>query len=423
MSFIGDVYASEILGKPVLDPAGEEAGKLVDFTVALGELFPRVSGLVVQRKKERYVIPWEEVNIFNKKVLSTSLSASDVKPEPPGEGVLLACKSLLDRQIVDINGAKVVRVNDLKLGDVKGNLCLMAADVGVSGLFRRLGIRKRWEGLAKLLGFKQATDLISWNFLQPLEPRLSELTLTVPRQQLSSLHPSDIAQILSDVSQKDRRAIFESLDLQTAAEAIHELEPKVQTKIIAEMDKEQAADILEAMPPDEAADLVGDLPEEHAREILDLMETEEAEDVQELLVHEEGTAGGLMTNEYLSFTPEMTVEDSFREYRLEAPNVEAASAYVLYVTDAGERLLGEVSLKDLILASPKKTIGEIMNTEFKSAAPDDDEKEAAELISKYNLLALPVLDEDRRILGIVTVDDVVDLVLPPQSRKRRGRIG
>ncbi len=423
MSYIGDVYISEILGKPVLDPAGEDTGRLVDFTVSLGELFPRVSGLVVQRRKERYVIPWEGVSIFNKKVISTSLKASDIKPEPAGEGEMLACRNLLDKQIVDINGAKVVRVNDLKLGEVQGKLCLMAADVGISGLFRRLGIRKRWEGLARLLGFKQATNLISWNFLQPLEPRLSSLTLTVPRQQMSNLHPSDIAQILSDVSQKDRKAIFESLDLQTAAEAIHELEPKIQAKIIADMDREQAADILEAMPPDEAADLVADLPEEHAKEILDLMEAEEAEDVQELLVHEEDTAGGLMTNEYISFTPELTVEESFREYRLEAPNVEAASAYMLYVTDAQERLLGEVSLKDLVLASPRKKIGDIMNTDFIHVAPDKDEREAAELISKYNLLALPVLDEDKKMLGIVTVDDVVDLVLPPQSRRRKGRIG
>lgn len=423
MSFIGDVYVSEILGKPVLDPAGEETGRLVDFTVSLGELFPRVSGLVVQKKKERFVIPWDDVNIFNKKVISTSLKVSDITPAPAGEGEMFACKNLLDRQIVDINGAKVVRVNDLKLGEVQGKLCLMAADVGISGLFRRLGIRKRWEGMARLLGFKQATNLISWNFLQPLEPRLSSLTLTVPRQQMSNLHPSDIAQILSDVSQKDRKTIFESLDLQTAAEAIHELEPKVQAKIIADLDREQAADILEAMPPDEAADLVADLPEEHAKEILDLMEAEEAEDVQELLVHEEGTAGGLMTNEYLSFTPDMTVEESLREYRLEAPNVEAASAYVLYVTDKQERLLGEVSLKDLVLASPKKTIGDMMNADFIHVAPGEDEREAAELISKYNLLALPVLDDDRKILGIVTVDDVVDLVLPPQSRRRKGRIG
>lgn len=423
MHLIGDVYVSEILQKPVLDPRGEEAGRIVDFAISLGELFPRVSAFVVARKKVRYVIPWESISMFNKKVISTDLLASSLAPASPDDFQMLACRNLLDKQIVDINGAKVVRVNDLKLGEVKGKLCLMAADVGVSGIFRRLGIKKRWPLLTRLLGFKQTTDLISWNFLQPLEPQMNKLALTVPRQQMSSLHPADIAQIISDVPQRDRQAIFNSLSVETAADAIHELEPSVQTKIIAEMDTETAADILEAMPPDKAADLVGDLPEDHAQEILRLMEREEAEDVQELLEHEEDTAGGLMTNEYISFTPDMTVAEALREYRLEAPNVDAASAYIMYVMDEDDKLLGELPLKDLILAQPDRLVSDIMETDYKSITPTEDEKDAAVIISKYNLLALPVLDDDRTMLGIVTVDDVLDLVLPPQSRRRKHRIG
>jgi len=423
MHFIGDIYVSEVLHKQVLDPAGDELGSIEDFVITLGELFPQVSGVVVQRRKERRVVPWEDISIFNRKVVSARLSAGSLPTLSLGEHEMLACKNLLDKQIVDINGAKVVRVNDLKLGEVKDHLCLIAADVGFAGLFRRLGMKKRWERLGRLLGYRQTTDLISWNFLQPLEPRLSKLTLTVPRQQMSSLHPADIAQIISDVSHRDRHAIVASLDIETAAETIHELEPGVQANIISHMNTEQAADILEAMPPDEAADVMGDLPEEKAQEILELMEEDEAEDVQELLSHEDDTAGGMMTTEYLSFTPEMTVEDALVEYRLEAPDVESASAYVLYVMDDEERLLGEVSLKELILASPKKTLAELMDTEYKYAEPGEDEKEVAETISKYNLLALPVLDEDRKIIGIVTVDDVVNLILPPQSRRRKHRIG
>ncbi|MBI5696834.1 MAG: magnesium transporter, partial [Nitrospirae bacterium] len=336
---------------------------------------------------------------------------------------MLACKNLLDRQIVDINGAKVVRVNDLKMGEVKGNLCLIAADVGVSGLFRRLGIKKRWDKLARVLGFKQTTTLISWNFLQPLEPKLSKLTLTVTRKNIDDLHPSDIAQILSDVSQKERSALMDTLDVETMAETMHELEPSVQADIIARMDTEHAADILEEMPPDEAADIIGDLSAERAKEILEKMEADEAGDVQELLEHEEDTAGGMMTTEYISFTPEMTVEEALAEYRLAAPDVETVSAYTMYVLDTDERLLGEVHLKDLVLALPKKRLVEIMDKEFKYATAGEDEREVAEIISKYNLLALPVLSEDDRILGIVTVDDVVDLILPPQSRRRKHRIG
>jgi len=423
MRFVGDIYISEILHKVVLDRQGEEAGKLVDVVAALGDLFPRISGLVVKRGKSRYFIAWEDVSIFNRKVVSTSKDVEALGPHTLGDGEILACKTLLDKQIVDINGAKVVRVNDLKLGEVKGSLCLMAADVGVSGLFRRMGIRKRWDTLARLLGYKTTTDLISWNFLQPLEPKVSRLTLTVPRQQLSSLHPADIAEIISGVAHRDRRAIMESLDIEAAAEAMHELEPNVQAAIITQMNNEQAADILEAMPPDEAADLVGDLSDEKAQDILRLMESEEAEDVQELMTHEDDTAGGLMTTEYISFLPDMTVEDALREYRLEAPDVESASAHILFVADCEERLMGEVYLKDLVLAPPGKQLTETMRTDFRTVPPDEDEMEVARIISKYNLLALPVVGDDRRLLGIVTVDDVVDLVLPPQSRRRKHRIG
>ena len=421
MHYIGDVYVSEILKKQVLDPTGEESGRLDDFIITIGELLPRVSGLLVSRKGGLYRVPWEEVSIFNKKIVSTNLSPEAVPVFEPGKGEMLACRELLDKQIVDINGAKVVRVNDLKLGEVKGNLCLIAADVGASGLLRRLGLKKQWESAVNFLGLKYSTSLISWNYLQPLQPQLGKLALTVSRKQMSTLHPADIAEIISEVSQKDRRAIVESLDIETAAETIHELEPSVQADIITHMDEEQAADILEAMPPDEAADLVADLSEDKAHGILKRMEAEDAEDVQELLEHEEDTAGGLMTTEYLSFPPDMTVSESMMEYRLAAPDVESASAYVIYVLDAEERLLGEVHLKDLVLSSRDRKLEEIMHTDIKTASPDDDEREVAEKISKYNLLALPVVEEDR-MLGIVTVDDVVDLLLPPQSRRKKRRM-
>jgi len=168
---------------------------------------------------------------------------------------------------------------------------------------------------------------------------------------------------------------------------------------------------------------MGDLPEETAQELFRRMDKEEAEDVQELLEHEEDTAGGLMTTEVISFEQNMNVADALREYRLEAPNVEAASLHMLYVLDDEERLLGEVSLKDLVLSPPHKPLTEVMKTEFKQVHPGEDDRDAAVVISKYNLLALPVVDDDRRILGIITVDDALDLVLPPQSRRRKGRIG
>jgi Mg2+ transporter MgtE len=253
-----------------------------------------------------------------------------------------------------------------------------------------------------------------------VEPKLTRLTLTVSRQKVSSLHPADLAEIISEVSQKERTAIFGSLDVDTAAEALHELEPRVQADIIDDMSKERASDILERMPPDEAADVLGDLPEAKAQELINLMEKEEAEDVQELMEHEEDTAGGLMTTEYLAFPPDMTVEEAIKELRLEAPDVE--TIYYLYIVDHQEHINGVLSLKHLILATPRTLLSDIMKTPVKTLPLEAEQKDVAEFISKYNLLAAPVVDENMVMRGIVTVDDVVDFLLPPASRKKRRKL-
>jgi Mg2+ transporter MgtE len=208
--------------------------------------------------------------------------------------------------------------------------------------------------------------------------------------------------------------------VETAAEALHELEPSVQADIIDDLGKEKASDILEQMPPDEAADVLGDLPEEKAEELILLMEHEEAQEVKELLEHEEDTAGGLMTTEYLAFPPDMTVDDAIRELRLEAPDAE--TVYYLYITDDQERLLGVLSLKDLILARPEMSLRDIMKSQVKTLSLDSEQKDVAEFISKYNLLAAPVVDEHQVLHGIVTVDDVVDFLLPPASRRKRRKL-
>jgi CBS domain-containing protein/sporulation protein YlmC with PRC-barrel domain len=418
--FVGEIFVSEVFKKPVLDQAGEELGRLTDIVVTMGEPFPAVSAVAATSGKDTFFIPWETVNLFNRRVISVNACAGDFAPSTPSPTDILICRDLLDKQIVDINGAKLVRVNDLELGDVKGTLCLVAADIGFRGLLRRLGVERRGERLFSLFRAKLPHKLISWRYVQTIEPKLARLTLTVSRQKVAQLHPSDLAEIISEVSQKERTALFGSLDVDTAAEALHELEPSVQADIIDDMSKERASDILERMPPDEAADVLGDLPEAKAQELINLMEKEEALDVQELMEHEEDTAGGLMTTAYLSFPPEMTVEEAIRELRLEAPDVE--TIYYLYVLDSGERIVGVLSLKHLILASPQTLLSDIMTTPVKTLPLDAGQQDVAEFISKYNLLAAPVVDEQSVMHGIVTVDDVVDFLLPPASRKKRRKM-
>ncbi|MCL5966743.1 MAG: CBS domain-containing protein [Deltaproteobacteria bacterium] len=419
MVLIGEVFVGDVLGKPVLDPTGEEIGRLRDIAVEGGGAYPRAAGLVLDRRKALLYLPWEDLSIFNRRIISSRKRESELAPFEPSADRLLIGKDLLDKQIVDINGAKVVRVNDVKLAEEGGAACLTGVDVGVRGILRRLGVERRGDAFFRTIRHPLRHQLISWSYIQPIGPKLDRLALSVTREALASLHPADIAQIISGMPPDGRKEFFEKLDVETAAEALHELEPDVQAGIITDMDKEQAADVIERMPPDEAADVIGDLPAEKAQEILGLMEKEEAEDVHELLGHEEDTAGGLMTNEYLAYPPEITVAEALARFRKDAPEIEAV--YYIYAVE-DEKLVGVIGLRDLILEEPGKRLEEVMHKKIITIRVEASQEEVAETISKYNLLALPVVDDGNRLLGVVTVDDVVDLLLPPASRRKRRKM-
>jgi magnesium transporter len=420
MPFFGELFVSEILKKLVLDPKGEELGKVRDIVVVKGDPFPKVSALILEKKKKLHHLQWSDLNIFNKKIISSILYSDNLRTYALGETDLLIVRDIFDKQIVDANGARVVRVNDVKLEGYNSAAILVAIDVGMRGIMRRLGVERGGEDMMRLFRRHLPYNLISWNYIQPLEPRLTRLSLTVPRQMVADLHPADIADIISQVSHKEGATFFKGLDVETAAEALSELEPDVQAAIITGMDTEKAADIIEEMHPDEAADILSDLPVDKAKEILENIEKEEAEDIQELLSHEEDTAGGLMTNEFIAYSPGTTVREAIKEFRKDAEEVE--TVYYIYVTDTDEKLLGVISLRELLIADLDATLSDIMETKMKMVTPDIDEVEVAEIISKYNLVALPVVDAEGFFLGIVAVDDVVDRILPPAAKRKRRKV-
>jgi Mg2+ transporter MgtE len=260
-------------------------------------------------------------------------------------------------------------------------------------------------------------NLISWNYMQPLRPELKSIALTVPRQMLSELHPADIADLINQVSREEGAQLFKDLDIETAADALSELMPERQAEIINSIDTEKAADILEEMQPDEAADVLSDLPTQRAKEILEAIDREEAEDIQELLSHEEDTAGGLMTNVFIAYPPSITVAEAMERFRRDAEEIE--SVYYIYIIDENERLIGVTSLRDILLADPQSPLSDVMETKMKSVTPETDDMIVAEIISKYNLVALPVVDTENILLGIVSVDDVLDIILPPWAKRGR----
>ncbi|MBI5187957.1 MAG: CBS domain-containing protein [Nitrospirae bacterium] len=420
MPFFGELFASEILKKPVLDPKGEELGSVKDLMIVRGDPLPRVSALIIERKKKFFNLPWTDLNIFNKRIISSKIYSESLQPYESAEEDLLLVRDILDKQIVDANGAKVVRVNDIKLEGLNTEAVLIAVDVGMRGIMRRIGVERGGEDLLKLFKRHLPYNLISWNYIQPLEPKLTTISLTVPRQMVSELHPADIAEIISQVSHKEGATFFKDLDVDVAAEALSELEPDVQAAIISDMDRERASDIIEMMPPDEAADVLSDLPVDKAKEILENIDEEEAEDIQELLSHEEDTAGGLMTNEFIAYTPDTTVREAIERFRQDALDIE--TVYYIYIVDQGEKLIGVASLREILLADPDSRLSEIMETKLKTVAPGEDEMAVAEIISKYNLVALPVVDTEGALLGIVTIDDVIDMILPPAAKRKRRKV-
>ncbi len=410
------LFLSQLIGQPVLDRVGEPFGKVRDLIVALGERYPPVTGLVVRVTGGREIfLPWSDVDEIDASGARLHTSSIDITTFRQRPNEIRLWLDLQDKQIVDVEGRKIVRVNDIQLAPVRGRLRLMAVDVGLAGILRRLNLSGPGERLARALHLP-IENYIEWEDVDPVESSVSSLKLRVPHQALSTLHPADVAHIVEQLAPRDRAGILASLDDERAADVIEELSAEDQVDVLEALPLETAADILEEMGPDDAADLLADLSEDRQRELLSLMEPDEAEDVRELLAYGEETAGGLMTTDFITVLPEETAQqviDRLRELRPDADHV-----YYLYVINPDGVLVGTVTLRGLVIATPETTISEITRPEPISVSLDTDADEAARAIARYNLLALPVVDEGGRMQGVVTVDDAMERALGEAWRKR-----
>lgn len=413
-----ELYLSAVLGRSVITSKGEELGILRDLIMVPGEVFPEVSHIVFKSRKGLKAVPWHDVTLFTHVVISVTAPLPKSLPAyRPQEGEILVKRDILDKQIVDVDGAKVVRVNDIKLGNLNQKLCIFSVDIGFRGLLRRLGYEYFGDRVAQIIRKDIPHTEISWEYVQPLETHSSKLALNIARDQMKEIHPADLADIIENIPIQNIRTVLESMDVETAGETIYELEPDMRNVVISQLNDEQVSDILEEMEPDEAADVLSDLPEEKAHELLEMMDQEDAEDIQELLEHEEDSAGGLMTPDYLRIPPECTVGQALALLKECAEEVE--TIYYGYVVNAEERLEGVVSLKELLLNAPETHISEVMEENVKSVRIDAEPEDMLETLAKYDLIAVPVLDEDNTMAGIVTVDDVLAHYLPHILKNRR----
>jgi len=406
---LGEYFFSQIKGKPIYDPSGQRIGQLRDLAVHWEGEIPKVTGIKYVKGVQAHIPISHIMEIKRDRiVLKVKFADCELIPLQPHE--IYMGKWLMDKQIIDLKGSKVVRVNDIKLFWVetaeKKYLVPAAVDIGLRGLARRLGV----EFLFK----RRENHLVWWQFIQHLEEKTASLKLTGERSQLDQLHPADLADLIEDLDYKTRTDFIEDLDVETAAEAFAEMELDTQVEILEHLDSRQASNILEEMPPDEAADLLGELPEEKSDELLKLMEPEEAQEVRELMDYEEGTAGALMTTEYIALPPDLTVNEAISKLRQLA--AEAETIYYLYILEESQTLSGVVSLRELLMATPVTKLQDIMRTRLILVHAHDDVEEVADLLNKYSLLAIPVVsDPDQKMLGIITVDDVLEILIPDRS--------
>ena len=424
------LYLSQVKGQRIWDAFGREVGRCKDVLVGrIDQTFPRVLALAVEDSgKAPEFIPMAQVSSLFPSI-TLSVAVEKIDPFAPKGDELWLADRILDRQIIDTEGRRVVRVNNVQLARVDdrhalaGRFALTGVDVGGRGLLRRMGLERPATKVAKAAGKPLREDVIPWQDVAPLGHD-DPLRLRISRDKISRLPPADIATLLDDLDRHTGEALLSGMENELLADTLAESPAEVQVAVLSHMDPERAADILEEMDPDEAADVLADLPSDTSSNLLELMEEDNAEDVGVLLGYPEDSAGGLMTTEFARVPIGLKAAEALDYLRHSEEAHEDESMHYVYVLEADGRLRHVLTLRDLVLAPTDQPVEAIATPEDApvTVSPYTAQKDVAYLVAKYNLLAMPVVDETTQaMLGIVTVDDAIDAVLPTAWKKRLPR--
>lgn len=431
------LYFSKSLGTQIVTEDGKKLGKLSDFFVDYEEIYPAVIAIQCIKNNQYFYINWNDVKSFSYKkiiinqesLIGRSRTFPKVKKEKAITSLLASQfqgntveypalgKIILDRQIVDTSGKKVVRVNDIQFIKTGRNLRITHAAIGLRSMIRRLGFEPVVDGMVKVVRPKAEylirDSLINWKYVFAIPDKTvqSNVKVSLNSEQIGKLHPADIADILEELDTYSRDQLFSDLDPQLAAETLAEVEEDIQSSMLKDKDPEEMAKILEKMDTDDAADILDDMDEEKAEEIISNIQDEEIqEEIEELLEHEEDTAGGLMSSEVFEVSKDLRKSDVLK--LIQEKHEELETIYDLYVIDEKYHLLGTVELRKLLIQTQDVTLNEIMETEdIKKLSPDDHWKDVAEMMNKYNLINAPVVDGENELLGIISIDDVLHRLL------------
>ncbi len=416
-------FFTEILQRDVLDRHQRWVGWPDDLLVSFDGAYPPVTGLVVRTgrwQREYVVVPWHMVHItmhqqrevFVIRTPMESLQWSRVRPRPAEPTVR---RNILDQQVVDTYNRKVVRVNDVHLLRVDSNFRIAHVDVGTRGMVRRLGLEGIVDHTMKLVHpharYLSREGFIAWKYVQPLtiHPVAGNIPLIVSQSEIDAIPPADLSEILVELDPYQRVALFKSLDPETQGDILSELEPRFRTELISELDLKTAIAVLERMPADEATDLLQEIPWRTRERILGGMSSRKAKKLSELLAHHEDSAGGLMTTELIRLPDSCTVNDAIERIK-QMTGVAETIAYAYIVNDA-QHLEGVVTFRSLLVEPLDRPITEVMDTRPIAVKLEDSAKEVAYLLDKYNFFAVPVIDDQRVLHGIITIDDILSWVI------------
>lgn len=422
MRHLTTFYFSRLLGCDIFDTRENILGSISDVWVQIPPITedesarPKIAGIIIKSGGQKRHVQFTELQIvkFGTRYKVQCQSLQDVQPELFADGMLLKA-NILDKQIVDITGRKLVRVNDIRMVAISNGAYAIAVDVGIEGLLRRVGIELPIKFIVSLFRKRIPSKYILWDDIEAIDFSNLNIKLSKTYSKLHTLHPSDVADIIEELGKSSKTTVFSSLDIEKAADVLEELEDHEQIHIIENLSLEKAADVLEKMPANEAADIIERLEDKRAEELLKEMEKETSDEVRELLEYSNTKVGSLMSTDVLSFNQNNTVQEVLLQIRLQKPDMELL--YNFFIVDSKDKLLATVSLRDLLVAEPQSQLKLIMKKNPVSVYDDDPLDSLAEIVSKYNLLAVPVIYDNDVLAGMVVVDDILEDLIGKRRTK------
>lgn len=410
MKKLSSFYLNKFLYKKVYDEDNEVIGKLWDIYAVATDTYPRIIGYQIKKGNELANCEFRGIDFYedNNKPLIKVHGEREIIVQKYS---YLLSKHLLGKNIVDINGKKLVKVNDLRIAELAGEYRVIAVDTGIVSFARRYGAEKVAERIIRLFKQKPEDTLIMWDNVESLEMVNNNLKLSVPYKKLSKLHPADIADILQDMDINYRKMVFESLDEDLAADTFEEIEPDYQADLLENISESKMEEILDNMPNDEIADMLEDLDEETAEKILLNLEKEDADEIRALMQYEDEVVGSIMNKDFISFNMNITAKETIDLIRDMKPDDEVS--HYIYMVDEDEKVIGVLSLLDLIMAGDETTLKEIIVEDVITVRDTDKIDKAIDLAIKYKFLSLPVIDKEDKLCGIIIMNDIIEEVFVP----------